>query len=64
MMEDDRALVEVWRWKDDIYKETKDMSVKEFVKFAHKRASAFRKKYQVRLNKSVSQKTLNVTESE
>ena len=52
MMKDDRALVEVWRWKDDIYKETKGMTVKEFVKFAHKSASAFRKKYHIRLKKN------------
>lgn len=52
MMKDDRALREVWRWKDEIYKETKGMSVKEFVKFAHKRALTFRKKYRVRLSKA------------
>ncbi len=51
MMQDDRALTEVWRWKDEIYKETRGMSVKEFVKFAYKRAQAFRKNYKIRLTK-------------
>ena len=43
-MNDDRALREVWQWKEEIYKETKGMSIKDFVKFARKRARAFRKK--------------------
>ena len=51
MMKDDRALLDVWRWKDAIYKETKGMSVKEFLKFAHKRARAFREEYNIQLPK-------------
>ena len=50
-MKDDRALKEVWKWKEAIYKETKGMSIKEFVKFAHTRAQAFRKKHNIRLSK-------------
>ncbi len=55
-MKDDRALKEVWSWKDAIYKETKGMSVKEFVHFAHKRAQVFRKKYNVRLSRTARTK--------
>ena len=50
-MNDDRALREVWQWKEEIYKETKGMSIKDFVKFARKRARAFRKKHNIRLPK-------------
>ena len=50
-MKDDRALKEVWKWKEEIHKETKGLSVKEFVRFAHKRSAAFQKKYHVHLSK-------------
>ena len=52
MTKDDRALKQVWQWKDEIYQQTKGMSVKEFVKFAHKRAVEFHKKYKIRLTKA------------
>ena len=54
MRKDDRALKEVWNWKEEIYKETKDMPLKEFIKFAHKRAQVFCKKYNIQLTKASS----------
>ncbi len=44
-MKADKSLQEVWDWKDQVYQETKDLSMKETVKNIRKGAEEFFKKY-------------------
>ena len=43
MIKIDRALKEVWDWKDAIYKESKNKSVRGIASTIRKRAAALRK---------------------
>ena len=52
MMKVDKALKEVWDWKDAIYEETKHLSMHERVKHIRKGADALRKKYKLKFKKS------------
>ncbi len=48
-MKIEKALKEVWKWKDDINKETKNMTLHERVLFIRKGANEIRKKYKLNL---------------
>lgn len=52
-MKTDKSLEEVWRWKEKIYKETKDMSMEERVRRIKENASRINQKYGLEL-KSVN----------
>ena len=43
MMKVDRALKEVWDWKEQIYQRNKGKSMSELVKHIHREAEALRK---------------------
>ena len=45
LMKVDKSLQDVWDWKDEIYQETKDFSMKETVEHIHKGSEEFCKKY-------------------
>ena len=47
-----KALKEVWQLKDKCYKETKNMSSKQFLDHVHKTVEGLSKKYHLRLKKS------------
>jgi len=44
-MKVDKSLQEVWDWKDQVYRETKDRSMKETVENIRRGAEEFAKKY-------------------
>ena len=44
-----KSLQEVWEWKDHVYRQTKDLSVKETAKKIHEDVEQFKKKYSLRL---------------
>ena len=52
MIKIDRALKEVWDWKDAIYKESKDKSVRGIASTIRKRAAALRKSGRLHLRKT------------
>ncbi len=44
-MKIDRALEEVWNWKDIIYEERKNLTMEEIVKLIEENGEAIEKKY-------------------
>lgn len=50
-MKADKSLEEVWKWKDEIYEETKDMSMDEYAEYIHKGAQELCKKYNLKFKK-------------
>ncbi|MBZ0166809.1 MAG: hypothetical protein K8I00_08375 [Candidatus Omnitrophica bacterium] len=48
-MKIDKALQEVWDWKNAIYERTKHMSFEERMAYRKKRAEDIKKKYNLRL---------------
>jgi len=44
-MKVDKSLQEVWDWKERVYQETKDLSIKEAVENIRKGSDEFCKKY-------------------
>ncbi|MFH1617616.1 MAG: hypothetical protein ABIB65_03465 [Candidatus Margulisiibacteriota bacterium] len=44
-MKIDRSLQEVWDWKDNVYQETKHLSVTEAAKKIHEDVEQIKKKY-------------------
>ena len=44
MMKIDRALQEVWDWKDQIYRQNKGKKIHDLVKFIHEEAENFKRK--------------------
>ena len=50
-MKCDKSLREVWGWKDEIYKEIKNLSGKELVNYFRQQSDAMQKKYNLRLRK-------------
>lgn len=51
-MKIDKSLQEVWDWKDTVYEETKNMTVKERNAYSRKNLEALRKKYNLNLRKA------------
>lgn len=47
-MKVDKSLQEVWDWKDKVYQETKDLSMKETVEHIRRGAEEFCRKYGLR----------------
>ena len=45
MMKISKSLSEVWKWKDAICKETKNMTTKELGKYIRRQAKGIHKKY-------------------
>ena len=52
MLKIDKALKQVWDWKDAIYKESKDKSVRGIASTIRKRAAALRKSMRLHLKKT------------
>ena len=52
MLKIDKALKQVWDWKDAIYKESKDKSVRGIVSTIRKRAAALRKSGRLHVRKT------------
>ncbi|MFH0926628.1 MAG: hypothetical protein V1872_13520 [bacterium] len=50
-MKVDRSLQEVWDWKEDVYEETKGLSIKEKIISFKKTSEEFCKKYGLKLKK-------------
>ena len=50
-MKFDKSLQEVWDWKEKVYQDTKDFSIKELLKNIHDGAEAIRQKYGLKLKK-------------
>jgi len=48
-MKVDKSLQEVWDWKDQVYQETKHLSIEETVRKIHDGAEEFKKKYGLKL---------------
>ena len=48
-MKHSKALLEVWEWKDKVYRETKDMPTDEWLRYVHKNYEKMKKKYGLRL---------------
>lgn len=48
-MKTDKSLEEVWNWKEEIYQETKDMSMEEKVRRIKENASKIDKEYKLDL---------------
>jgi len=48
-MKVDKSLQEVWDWKDKVYQETKDFSMKETADHIHKGAEQLCKRYGLKL---------------
>ena len=48
-MKTDKSLEEVWNWKEEIYQETKDMSMEERVRRIKENASKIDKEYKLDL---------------
>ena len=44
-MKVDKSLQEVWDWKDQVYRETKNLSMKETIENIRRGAEEFSKKY-------------------
>ncbi len=52
MMKIDKALKQVWDWKDAIYKESKDKSVRGIASTIRKEAAALKKSGRLHLRKA------------
>lgn len=50
-MKTDRALEEVWKWKDALYEERKNLTMEEIAKLIEKNGEAIEKKYGLNLKK-------------
>lgn len=48
-MKTDRALEEVWKWKDELYEERKNLSIEEIVKIIEKNGESIERKYHLNL---------------
>ena len=48
-MKVDKSLQEVWDWKDKVYKETRNSSIKETMRNIHKGAEDFCRKYGLKI---------------
>jgi len=48
-MKADKSLEEVWNWKEQIYQETKDMSMEERVRRIKENASRINQRYELNL---------------
>lgn len=48
-MKTDRALEEVWKWKDELYEERKNLSMEEIVKIIEKNGESIERKYNLNL---------------
>ncbi len=48
-MKVDKSLQEVWDWKDKVYQETKNLSVREASKKIHEDVGQIKKKYGLKL---------------
>jgi shikimate kinase len=44
-MKPDKSLKEIWDWKDNVYRETKHLSVREAAKKIHEDVQQIKKKY-------------------
>ena len=55
MMKIDKSLEEVWKWKDEIYKKTKHMTMHDRVVYIKKGAEEIRRTYNLKLKKFSSQ---------
>ena len=55
MMKVDKALQEVWGWKDEIYKENRGESFRELVKFIHREAGILKKENRLKLRQKIAQ---------
>jgi len=44
-MKVDRSLQEVWEWKDEVYRQTKHLSMKQTARKIHEDAQEIKKKY-------------------
>ena len=54
MMKVDRALKEVWGWKDEIYQENKGKSMSDFAQFIRQEAKALRKERRLKLKQKAA----------
>lgn len=52
-MKIDKYLKEVWEWKDEVYRETKDMGFKERLAYDRKHLEELEKKYHIHLRVGV-----------
>lgn len=48
-MKIDKSLKEVWSWKDEIYKETKEITMEERVKMIKENATKIKQRYGLQL---------------
>lgn len=48
-MKVDKSLQEVWDWKDALYEETKNMTMKERIKYLNEKGEEIEKKYNLNL---------------
>lgn len=55
-MKTDKALLEVWEWKEEVAKETAGMSFQELVAYEKKTLDEFEKKYHIQLRFKVQDK--------
>ncbi len=58
-MKIDKSLEEVWKWKDEIYQETKNMAFHRRVEHINKNADDFCKRYGIKLKTSPSDKKIH-----
>lgn len=48
-MKVEKSLQEVWQWKDEVYRETKDMNFKERLAYDKRTIEEIEKKYHIHL---------------
>lgn len=53
-MKVDRALKEVWQWKEEVYEETKDMTFEQHREYDRKILDEIEKKYNIHLRRKSS----------
>ena len=50
-MKHDKSLREVWEWKDEVYKEIKNLDSKALINYFHQQTKDITKKYNLHLKK-------------
>lgn len=48
-MKPDKSLQEVWRWKDEVYKEIKSLHGKDLIDYFHQQSKNLQEKYSLHL---------------
>ena len=53
-MKIEKSLLEVWQWKDEVYRETKDMTFQERLAYDRRNLADIEKIYHIRLRRKTS----------